>query len=74
MKTKFTLAFFFLTLAAFPDNPPPPPFGPPTDDPELVPIDEWIPWLLGIVVVAAFIYFKYLKSNAPIIAIKTQTL
>ena len=65
MKTKFTLAFFFLTLAAFPDNPPPPPFGPPTDDPPLVPIDEWIPWLLGIVVVAAFIYFKYLKSTAP---------
>lgn len=66
MKTKFSLSFFFLTFAAFsfPDNPPPPPFAPPTDDPVLVPIDEWIPWLLVLVVVAAFIYFEYLKSNS----------
>ncbi|WP_432671238.1 hypothetical protein [Flavobacterium sp. SM2513] len=36
----------------------PPPFGPPTDDPEIVPIDSWIPFVFLSAIVVGFYQFR----------------
>lgn len=59
----FPMLFVFVSSSVFAQDPPPP-WGPPTDDPDMVPIDNWLFVVSLLAVLFAFKWFqKQLTKN-----------